>query len=220
MMYFYDENFMLPLSHDEVVHGKSPMLYKMPGDEWQKFANLRALYTYMWTHPGGRLLFMGNEFGQTTEWNYKTELDWSLLQYDAHKKLQQCVKDLNQLLQSEEALYTNQFNVYGFEWVDLNHRQECVVAYARKGKKKEDDLLIVLNLTPVPRWDWQIETSKNYEREIFNSDLKKYWGTGDITNPDIRQELIESSDPDSGEVVEKKYRLTVNLPPLGAIVLK
>ncbi|HEY0355907.1 MAG TPA: 1,4-alpha-glucan branching protein GlgB, partial [Flavisolibacter sp.] len=105
MMYFFDENFMLPLSHDEVVHGKSPMIYKIPGDEWQKFANLRTMYSYMWTHPGGRLLFMGNEFGQTTEWNYKSELDWYLLQHWPHRKLQECVKDLNHLLTSEEALY-------------------------------------------------------------------------------------------------------------------
>jgi 1,4-alpha-glucan branching enzyme len=123
MMYYYDENFMLPLSHDEVVHGKSPMLYKMPGDEWQKFANLRLLYTYMWTHPGAKLLFMGNEFGQTNEWNYKSELQWELLKFDHHRQLKDCVATLNQLLQQEAALHQNQFNQKGFEWVDLNHRQ-------------------------------------------------------------------------------------------------
>jgi 1,4-alpha-glucan branching enzyme len=213
MMYFYDENFMLPLSHDEVVHGKSPMLYKMPGDEWQKFANLRTLYAYMWTHPGGRLLFMGNEFGQTSEWNYKAELDWFLLQHDPHKKLQTCVKDLNFLLAGEPALYENQFNIEGFEWIDLNHRQECVIVYARKGKQKEDDLLIILNLAPVPRWDWQVhDLQKKYEKEIFNSDDKKYWGSGNVTNPDIRMQAVDTT--------EEKYRLTVNLPPLAAIVLK
>ncbi|MFL5788070.1 MAG: 1,4-alpha-glucan branching protein GlgB [Flavisolibacter sp.] len=213
MMYFYDENFMLPLSHDEVVHGKSPMIYKMPGDDWQKFANLRALYTYMWTHPGGRLLFMGNEFGQSSEWNYKSELDWYLLQYDSHKKLQTCIKDLNSLLTSEEALYINQFNIYGFEWVDLNHRDECVIVYLRKGKKREDDLLVILNLTPLPRWDWEIEVKdKMYNKEIFNSDDKKYWGTGDVYNKDIRMEIVNKE--------EKKYKLKVNLPPLSGIVLK
>jgi 1,4-alpha-glucan branching enzyme len=213
MMYFYDENFMLPLSHDEVVHGKSPMIYKMPGDEWQKFANLRALYAYMWTHPGARLLFMGNEFGQTTEWNYKSELDWYLLEHEAHKKLQTCVKDLNHLLRSEEALYINQFNVNGFEWIDLNHREECVIVYARKGKKPEDELLVILNLTPIPRWDWVIEVrNKVYTEEIFNSDDKKYWGSGNVFNKDIRQELLDKED--------KKYKITINLPPLAAIVLK
>jgi 1,4-alpha-glucan branching enzyme len=142
---------MLPLSHDEVVHGKSPMLYKMPGDEWQKFANLRTLYTYMWTHPGARLLFMGNEFGQTSEWNHKSELDWFLLEHEPHRKLKDCIRDLNLLLVSEPALYERQFDMEGFEWVDLSHRQECVVVYRRKGIKEENDLLIVLNLTPVPK---------------------------------------------------------------------
>ncbi len=224
MMYFYDENFMLPLSHDEVVHGKSPMIYKMPGDEWQKFANLRALYTYMWTHPGGRLLFMGNEFGQTTEWDYKTELNWGLLQYEPHSKLQQCLKDLNHLLTSEEALYINQFSIEGFEWIDLNHREESVIAYARKGKTEEEELLVILNLTPVARWDWQLITTRKYSKEIFNSDLKKYWGTGDVTNPDIRQEEMIPEEPEETESTEtekrKIYRLTINLPPLGALVLK
>jgi 1,4-alpha-glucan branching enzyme len=219
MMYFYDENFMLPLSHDEVVHGKSPMLYKMPGDEWQKFANLRTLYSYMWTHPGGRLLFMGNEFGQTSEWNYKSELDWYLLQFDPHKKLQNCIRDLNRLLRTEEALYINQFNVSGFEWIDLNHRFESVIVYARIGKDKDDQLLVILNLTPVPRWNWQVEVKeKIYKQEIFNSDLLEYGGTGDVTNPDIRQELIEPGQEKENQV--NRYLLTVNLPPLAAIVLK
>ena len=183
MMYFYDENFMLPLSHDEVVHGKSPMLYKMPGDEWQKFANLRTLYTYMWTHPGARLLFMGNEFGQTSEWNYKGELDWHLLQFKPHEGLQLCIKDLNNLLKDNNALYSNQFNMEGFEWIDLAHRDESVIVYCRKGLKKADDLLVILNLTPVTRMDWEIQlTGKYYTKEIFNSDSEKYWGSGNVTN--------------------------------------
>jgi 1,4-alpha-glucan branching enzyme len=213
MMYFYDENFMLPLSHDEIVHGKSPMLYKMPGDEWQKFANLRTLYTYMWTHPGGRLLFMGNEFGQTSEWNYKSELDWFLLQFEPHKKLQTCVSDLNKLLTAQPALYENQFNIHGFEWVDLNHRQECVVVYRRKGKEEAEDLLVILNLTPVVRWNWSIEiTGRTYEKEIFNSDAEKYGGSGHVSNPEPKSELLDKE--------EKKYRLIVHLPALAAIVLK
>lgn len=232
MMYFYDENFMLPLSHDEVVHGKSPMIYKMPGDEWQKFANLRTLYTYMWTHPGGRLLFMGNEFGQTSEWNYKTELDWPLLQHDPHKKLQECVKDLNRLLKAEPALYNNQFNIYGFEWIDLNHRFECVMVYRRKGKSKDDDLLVILNLAPIPRWDWEIEVPHNYQKELFNSDLKKYWGSGNVINPDIRIEEItaesenaiepkkENGEDQAQEERNTKYKLTINLPPLASVILK
>ena len=213
MMYYYDENFMLPLSHDEVVHGKSPMLYKMPGDDWQKFANLRALYTYMWTHPGGRLLFMGNEFGQTTEWNYKTELDWQLLQHTSHRGLQLCVQDLNNLLRSNPALYENQFTIHGFEWIDLYHRDECVIVYRRKGKAKNDDLLIILNLTPEPRLDWEIYVQDaTYSSEIFNSDAEKYWGSGHVYNPVIRQELVNKD--------ERKYKIIVNIPPLAGIVLK
>jgi 1,4-alpha-glucan branching enzyme len=213
MMYYYDENFMLPFSHDEVVHGKSPMLYKMPGDEWQKFANLRLLYTYMWTHPGAKLIFMGDEFGQTSEWNYKSELDWPLLQYDCHRMLKDCVTGLNNLLRNEPALYENQFSIYGFEWVDLNHRSESVVVYRRKGKNKEDDLLIILNLTPVVHNDWDVYvTGKAFSMEIFNSDAKKYWGTGDVYNPTIR---CERSDDEN-----ETYKITVNLPPLAAIILK
>ncbi|MBD0376240.1 MAG: 1,4-alpha-glucan branching protein GlgB [Flavisolibacter sp.] len=213
MMYFYNENFMLPLSHDEVVHGKSPMLYKMPGDEWQKHANLRTLYTYMWTHPGGRLLFMGNEFGQTSEWNYKTELDWHLLQYKLHEGMQSCVRDLNCILRTQPALFYDQFNIYGFEWIDLAHRNECVIVYRRKGFRKSDDVLVILNLTPVPRWDWEIELhDKYYSKEIFNSDAEKYGGTGTIYNPDIRCELVDEA--------AMKYRLKVNLPPLAGIILK
>src|SRR5690606_31098886 len=165
----------------EVVHGKSPMIYKMPGDEWQKFANLRLLYTYMWTHPGARLLFMGNEFGQTSEWNYKSELDWSLLQFDVHRLLKDCVRSLNHLLSSEPALYECQFERDGFEWIDLNHREESVVSYRRSGRKKSEDLLIILNMTPVVRYDWEIILSgKPYNEEIFNSDHKIYGGTGNV----------------------------------------
>ena len=213
MMYYYDENFMLPLSHDEVVHGKSPMIYKMPGDEWQKFANLRLLYTYMWTHPGAKLLFMGDEFGQTNEWDYKSELQWDLLKFDCHRSMQYLVSNLNKLLRAEPALYQNQFNVFGFEWVDLNSRSESVIAYRRKGKRKSDDLLIVLNMTPVVRNDWQLEiTGKNFQSEIFNSDSIDYWGTGQVFNPEIRSELIDRR--------AKRYKITLNLPALGAIILK
>jgi 1,4-alpha-glucan branching enzyme len=213
MMYYYDENFMLPLSHDEVVHGKSPMIYKMPGDEWQKFANLRLLYTYMWTHPGAKLLFMGNEFGQTNEWNYQSELQWELLQYDGHRALKVFVADLNRLLKSEPAMYQNQFNLKGFEWVDLNHRHESVVVYKRKGNKKADDLLVILNLTPVVRQDWEVYADgKVYTKEIFNSDAKKYWGSANVFNPEIRCSLVDKG--------QKRYKLTVNLPPLGGIILK
>jgi len=213
MMYFYDENFMLPLSHDEVVHGKSPMLYKMPGDEWQKFANLRILYTYMFTHPGAKLLFMGDEIAATCEWNYKSELQWELLQFPGHSGMKQCIKKLNALYRSEPALYEKQFEPGGFEWVDLNHRNESVLVYARKGKKEKNDMLIILNVTPVVRNDWEIYVhGKGKWAEVFNSDSKEFWGTGDVYNPSITAELV---DKDS-----KCYKLKVHLPALSAIVLK
>ena len=213
MMYFYDENFMLPLRHDEVVHRKSPMLYKMPGDDWQKFANLRLMYSYMFTHPGGKLLFMGDEFGATAEWNYKSELQWDLLQFDSHRMLKDCLRDLNLLLRSEPALYENQFNTNGFEWVDLNHRNESVIVFSRKGKLPENDLLIILNMTPTVRNDWKVYVSgKSVWKEIFNSDLKKYWGTGDVLNPHPGVKLVDKN--------QNRYEINVHLPPLGAVILK
>jgi len=213
MMYFYDENFMLPLSHDEVVHGKSPMIYKMPGDEWQKFANLRVLYAYMFTHPGAKLLFMGNEFGSTQEWNYKSELPWHLLQFAPHAGLQQCVKKLNALYRSEPALYEKQFEPGGFEWIDLSHRSECVLVYSRKGKKDKDQLIVLLNVTPVVRNNWEVYVyGKSKWKEIFNSDQIEFWGTGDAGNPSIEATLVDKAT--------KCYRVTINLPALSAIVLK
>jgi 1,4-alpha-glucan branching enzyme len=213
MIYYYDENFMLPLSHDEVVHGKSPMLFKMPGDEWRKMANLRLMYAYMFTHPGGKLLFMGDEFGATDEWNYNSELQWYLLEYEPHRLLKDCVRDLNLLLKNEPALYENQFTIYGFEWVDLNHRQESVAVYRRKGKKAKDDILVILNMTPEVRMNWKVYTyGKTEWKEIFNSDDKKYWGTGNFLNPGISTELVDKK--------EKIYEINLHLPPLGAVVLK
>ncbi len=213
LMYFYDENFMLPLSHDEVVHGKSPMIYKMPGDEWQKFANLRLLYSYMFTHPGTKLLFMGNEFAITEEWNYKTELPWHLLQFPSHEGMQNCVAALNKLYSEEPALFQLQFSPQGFEWIDLSHREEAVITFRRRGKKIKDDLLIILNMTSVVRRDWKVLIDgKSKWKEIFNSDAKEFWGTGETYNPDITSKLV-GKDP-------KMYQLNLHLPPLGAIVLK
>lgn len=213
MMYFYDEHFMLPLSHDEVVHGKSPMIYKMPGDEWQKFANLRLLYTYMYTHPGAKLLFMGNEFAATSEWNHKTELQWDLLQFVSHGGMKYCVQKLNELYRSEPALYEKQFEPGGFEWIDLQHRSESVMVYKRKGKKPEDDVLVLLNVTPIVRHNWEVYVhDKKSWKEIFNSNDQAFWGTGDVYNPEIKTELVDKPSA--------CYKLTLNLPPLGAVVLK
>ena len=213
MMYYYDENFMLPLSHDEVVHGKSPMIYKMPGDEWQKFANLRLLYTYMFMHPGAKLLFMGNEFAATTEWNYKTELPWHLLAHPSHGGMKFCVQKLNELYTSEPALYENQFDPAGFEWVDLGHRSESVMAFKRRGKKPSLDILVVINATPVVRQDWKINVQgKTSWQEIFNSDAKQFWGTGVVYNPLVPCICLDKK--------EQWYELTLQLPALSAVVLK
>ncbi len=213
MMYYYDENFMLPLSHDEVVHGKSPMLYKMPGDDWQKFANLRLLYTYMFTHPGAKLLFMGNEFAATKEWNYTTELQWDLLTIQSHAGMKLCVQSLNELYKSYPSFYEYQFDPKGFEWVEVNKREEAVIAFKRKGKNAHDDILVVMNMTPVPRYEFPIHVyGKKQWKEIFNSDDQKYWGVGDLKNASIPME----SQDEKGDW----NKLLLNLPALSAIVLK
>ncbi|MEP6952201.1 MAG: 1,4-alpha-glucan branching protein GlgB [Ginsengibacter sp.] len=213
MMYYYDENFMLPLSHDEVVHGKSPMIYKMPGNEWEKFANLRLLYTYMYTHPGGKLLFMGNEFAQTTEWNFSTELDWHLLEHEPHQKMQDFVSELNRLYTSQPALYEYQFDKKGFEWVDLDHRNESVIVYLRKGKKSKEDVLMVFNMTPVKRENWKIQICGKKDWEIiFNSDEKKFWGSGEVDGHAVTTIPVDKKN--------KLYEINLRLPSLGAIVLK
>jgi 1,4-alpha-glucan branching enzyme len=212
MMYFYDENFMLPFSHDEVVHGKSPMIYKMPGDEWQKFANLRLLYTYMFTHPGAKLLFMGAEFGQTSEWDYRSQLPWQLLQFSVHSGLSKMIRDLNKLLTSHSALYEKQFDPSGFEWIDLDHRSESVVVFRRKGRAASRELLIILNMTPVVYRNWSITVSgKEFVTEIFNSDASEYGGTGTVSNPIVRGECISESD--------QRYLLTIDIPALAGLVL-
>jgi len=204
---------MLPLSHDEVVHGKSPMLYKMPGDEWQKFANLRMMYTYMFTHPGTKLLFMGAEFGQTSEWNHNQSLDWHLTQYEPHKGVQALIKDLNSLYKKEKALFENSFTHDGFEWIDYDDNENTVLSYMRKGKKPGDFVIVVCNFTPVLRENYRIcvPVKKNY-KEIFNSDDKKYWGSDQKNKGLIKAENISWQG--------KPQSISLNLPPLGIVVLK
>jgi 1,4-alpha-glucan branching enzyme len=213
MMYYHDENFMLPLSHDEVVHGKSPMIYKMPGDEWQKFANLRLLYTYMFAHPGAKLLFMGNEFAQTEEWNYKTSLRWDLLEHQSHAGMKACVSALAHLLKQEPALYEQQFNQDGFAWHDLDHREESVICFRRMTKTNDQELMVVLNLTPKERLEWTVGVNSTEEwLEIFNSDEKKYWGTGNYVNNTV---IFPINQKNAGS-----YEIKISLPPLGGCILK
>jgi 1,4-alpha-glucan branching enzyme len=213
IMYAFNENYMMPFSHDEVVHGKSPMLYKMQGDEWQKFANLRLLYAYMFTHPGAKLLFMGNEFAQTSEWNYKSQLDWHLLQFEPHQKMQQLIKDLNKLYKTELALTQNQFSPDGFEWIKIGDPSESLLIYRRKGKETADDLVVAINLTSQPKLDYEIELyGKAKWEEILNTDHKDYWGAGDVYNPAINCSIVDKKN--------KLYKIKLQIPPLGVVVIK
>ncbi|WP_174774442.1 1,4-alpha-glucan branching protein GlgB [Chryseobacterium sediminis] len=210
-MYMYNENYMMPLSHDEVVHGKASLIYKMKGDEWQKFANLRTLYVYMYTHPGAKLLFMGDEFGQTSEWNFTRSLDWHLLKYPVHKGMQEIVKELNHLYTSESAFYENQFDKHGFEWIEADDLENSVYVYLRKGKRKDDVAMVVLNLAPKVL-DYKIGISAGTHWEVvLNSDDEKYSGSG--VEPEILEEKYEQwrGYPKS---------MTVKLPPLAGIILK
>jgi len=179
MTYAFTENFMLPFSHDEVVYGKKSLLYRMPGDEWQQFANLRLLYGYMFTHPGANLIFMGGEFGQSSEWNFNQSLDWHLTQYDFHSGIQNLIKDLNKIYKTYPALYEKQFSQEGFQWIDYGDAENTVLTYIRKGHDEKNDLIIAANFTPVPREKYRIGIPKSGPlKEIFNSDAKKYGGSG------------------------------------------
>jgi 1,4-alpha-glucan branching enzyme len=213
MTYAFTENFMLPLSHDEVVYGKRSILGRMPGDEWQKFANLRLLYSYMFTHPGTNLLFQGAEFGQSEEWNFQQSLDWHLLQYAPHNGVQALIKDLNILYKNEPALYEKQFSGEGFEWIDYNDSENSVLVYIRKGNDESNDLVIACNMTPVPRENYKMGVPRKGKlKEIFNSNLKKYFGSGEYKNK------VQSTKPESWQFRDNS--IDVNIPPLGAVVLK
>ena len=210
-MYMYNENYMMPLSHDEVVHGKSSLIYKMFGDEWQKFANLRALYTFMYTNPGAKLLFMGSEFGQTNEWNFTQSLDWHLLEHHIHKGMQEFVKDLNRLYTTETSLYENQFDLSGFEWVEANDDNNSIFIYLRKGSEENDVTMIVLNLTPRV-FDYKIGTNEGTNWEvILNSDDEKYGGSG------VHTEIVDEEDD---EWMFRPNAIILKLPALSGVVLK
>ena len=213
LMYAFTENFMLPLSHDEVVHGKGPLIDKMPGDEWQKFANLRALYCYMYAHPGTKLLFMGGEFGQTQEWRHDQSLDWHLNQYAPHGSLQYMVKCLNELYKSEPALYEKPFTGDGFEWIDISDYQNSVISFVRKGHQEQNNIYVVLNLTPTVHHNYRIGVPhKGSMRIIFNSDNQEFWGSGVVHNVPIETMPIP--------VHGRERSVNLSLPPLGALFLK
>ena len=213
LLYAFNENFILPISHDEVVHGKGSMLAKMPGDEWQKFANLRAYYGFMYTHPGKKLLFMGCEFGQDWEWNAEESLRWHLLEYPMYKGMQNCVRDLNLMYKGNAPLYEEDFDYRGFEWIDHSNADDSVISYMRKGHNPNDYLIVISNFTPVVRKDYRIGVYEDCGyQEIFNSDDVNYWGSG------IKNEGTMYSEAQEWNMKPRSIKVT--LPALSTIVLK
>ncbi len=213
LLYAFTENFINVFSHDEVVHGKSSMLDKMPGDLWQKFANLRLLYVYMYAQPGKKLLFMGGEIGQWSEWDCGKSLDWGLLENDSHKKLQDLVKQLNHLYKEESSLHEVDFDGAGFEWMDYGDYENSVVAFTRKAKDPDDFLFFILNLTPVPRTYYRIGVPKEgFYKEILNSDSELFGGSNMGNYLGMHTERIKAQG--------KAHSLCLTLPPLGALVFK
>ncbi|MET3028873.1 1,4-alpha-glucan branching protein GlgB [Flavobacterium sp. UW10123] len=211
MTYAFTENFMLPFSHDEVVYGKNSLIYKMPGDEWQRFANLRLLYGYMFTHPGTKLLFMGAEFGQTSEWNFEQSLDWHLLQYNFHSGVTRLITDLNQLYKSQPALYEKQFRGDGFEWINYSDHQNAILSYIRKGNNPDENLIVVCNFTQVVRENYRIGIPKKGKlKEIFNSDAVIYGGSGLENSKSLKIEAIAYDGRD--------FSVALILPPLSVTV--
>ncbi|WP_343694242.1 1,4-alpha-glucan branching protein GlgB [Flavobacterium sp.] len=211
MTYAFTENFMLPFSHDEVVYGKKSLIYKMPGDEWQRFANLRLLYGYMFTHPGTKLLFMGAEFGQTNEWNFEQSLDWHLLQYDFHSGIKRLITDLNSLYKSYPALYEKQFSGEGFEWINYSDHQNAVMSYIRKGNNSDENVIVVCNFTQVVRENYRIGISKKGKlKEIFNTDAGIYGGSNVGNSNIIETESVKYDGRD--------FSVELILPPLGVTV--
>jgi 1,4-alpha-glucan branching enzyme len=213
MIYAFTENFILPLSHDEVVHGKGSLLDKMPGDVWQKFANLRLLYGYMYGHPGKKLLFMGNEIAQWREWAHDESLDWHLLQWRDHQGILRMVCDLNQLYREQPALHEIDFEWQGYEWLELHDWENSVIAFLRRAKNAEDGIVVVCNFTPVVRENYRIGVpSAGYYREIFNSDSEVYGGS----NVGNQGGAWGVPEPHGG----RPFHLSIRVPPLGVLFLK
>lgn len=212
LLYGFSENFILPLSHDEVVHGKGSLLRRMPGDDWQKFANLRAYFAFMWTHPGKKLLFMGGEFAQWDEWNHDKSLDWHLMQYEPHKGVQSLVRDLNDLYRRLPALHHYDCQQEGFEWLESDAGEDSVLSYMRKGKSSNELVVVVCNFTPVVRYDYRIPVPKaGVYYEVLNTD-SDYYGGSNVGN---QGESVSQNVPHHG----REHSLSLTLPPLATIVL-
>jgi 1,4-alpha-glucan branching enzyme len=213
LLYAFSENFVLPLSHDEVVHGKGSIFARMPGDEWQKFANLRLYYSFMVAYPGKKLMFMGSEFGQVREWNHDVSLDWYLLEQPGHAGVRQLVRDLNRLYRDMPALYEVDFDSQGFEWIDCSDNRQGVISFQRRARDSSDIVVVVCNMTPVPRKDYRIGAPQAGDYvELLNSDADCYGGSGVGNLGQVR------TDPVSAHGHEQSLRL--NLPPLATLILK
>ena len=212
VIYAFSENFMLPLSHDEVVHGKGSLIGRMPGDEWQRFANLRLLFGYMFTHPGTKLLFMGGEFGQTSEWSLEKGLAWDLLKYPIHKGIQEWVKTLNGFYKNTPALYEKQFSHEGFEWINHGDHAKSYLAYYRKGNDTQNDLLVICNFTPAThtRFRTGVPIAGEWE-EVLNSDDKTFGGSG-ISN--AGKAIVAEEKPWD----DRPYSIEYDMPPLATLV--
>lgn len=213
LLYAFTENFVLPISHDEVVHGKASLIGKMPGDEWQRFANVRNFLAYMYTHPGKKLLFMGSDLGQYEEWNWQSQIRWDLLQYPLHRGLNEFVRELNFLYRNEPSLYEVDYHWQGFEWIDFRDVDNSVISFVRRAKNPENFLLVVCNFTPVPRQNYNVGVpAPGVYREVLNSDAT-HFGGGGVGNPgDI------GSNP--GKVQGREQFISVTLPPLGVTVYR
>ncbi|MDP4181038.1 MAG: 1,4-alpha-glucan branching protein GlgB [Bacillota bacterium] len=212
-IYAFSENFILVLSHDEVVHGKCSMINKMPGDYWQKFAGLRGTYGYMYAHPGKKLLFMGSEFGQFIEWNYQSSLDWHLLDYEMHGKMKNYVRDLNNLYKNEPALYEVDFHHEGFEWIDCNDADNSIISFVRKAKDWKNMIIVVCNFTPELHTGYRIGVPvEGFYEEIMNSDSEIYGGSNKGNKGGLNSEKIECHG--------KPNSLCLTIPPLGVVYLK
>jgi 1,4-alpha-glucan branching enzyme len=213
MMYSFTENFVLPLSHDEVVHGKGSLIGKMPGDEWQKFANLRLLFAHMYSQPGKKLLFMGIEIGQWREWNHDQSLDWNLLAFPMHVSLQRWLEDLNKAYRDIPAMHELDFDPAGFEWIDCCDTEQCVVSLLRRSQSRPDQIVVVaLNFTPMPRHNYAIGVPRPGRwREILNSDAPIYGGSG--------QGNMGGVDAAPIPLHGRRWSVNLTIPPLGAVFL-
>jgi 1,4-alpha-glucan branching enzyme len=210
--YAFTENFVLPLSHDEVVYGKGSLLGKMAGDEWQQFANLRLLFGYMWAHPGKQMLFMGGELAQRREWQHDESLEWHVLQYPFHAGVQRWVKDLNRFYRATPALYERDFTADGFEWIDANDSDTSVLSFLRKGARQEDVVLVVCNFTPVPRENYRVGVPRGgCWSECLNSDAHDYGGSGMGNFGNVEAAPLASHG--------RYYSLNLRLPPLSMLCL-